>query len=372
MAVGYYTKQDGTKSYWIEYYINGRRKREFIKGADRKLAKARLRKTQVEIAEGRYLDKKKESKMLFKDFAEEYIKVYVSKLKSYRKRVNRVRFTCKTFGKYRLSEITTLMIESYQAKRLETIKPATSNRELAAIKSIFRKAIEWGYVSENPAKPIKFLKEENQRTRYLESEEKEHLLAESPEHLKPIIITAIHTGMRKGELRPLTWDQVDFQANCIRLTKTKSSKPRDIPMTSRLIQTLMGLRANRFRGEHVFRSFRDKGGFDFGKCFEAAIKRAGIEDFTFHDLRHTFAAHYLMSGGDIGSLREILGHSDLKTTQRYSHFAKGYKQQAIKNFGKHMETNTRQNTIEPVDTQPSTPLQSGEWVGTQVAKGGGL
>ena len=328
-----YVGEDGKLTYVIDITVCGRRIRECV-GQNLKVAEAVLGKRKAEIAEGRYLDKRRESQITFRDFAREYLELHGAKLKAYRSLKNRVDHLCSEFGTLRLSEITQQMIEKFQARRLEEVKPATVNRHIAAFKNIYTKAIQWGYVLENPARLVKLSKEENQRNPHLTDKQIDRLLSIASEQLRPVLITALNTGMRKSEILGLTWNDVNLQAGCIRLTKTKSGKPREIPVNTVLTETLQKIRMGR-RHEIGGRLFTDSEGrpfFNLRREFEQAVRRAKIEDFRFHDLRHVFASRFVMSGGDLASLQEILGHSDPKMTQRYRHPSQRHKSMAMENL----------------------------------------
>ncbi len=137
------------------------------------------------------------------------------------------------------------------------------------------------------------------------------MLAECPIHLRWVVECAIHTGMRKGEILTLKWSQI--QDGQIYLQKTKTNEPRQIPINDDLAALFKEIREHQqFRSEYVFPLKHVK------KGFKAALKRAGIEDFRFHDLRHTFASHLLMRGGALKDVQEILGHKTMTMTLRYA------------------------------------------------------
>jgi len=113
----------------------------------------------------------------------------------------------KAFGDTLLSKISPEQIEAYKAQRLVSVKPASVNRELALLRHLLNKAVEWGKIKTSPFKGVKLLKGEEQRLRFLSQDEIRRLLSVCPEHLKPIVIIALHTGMRKGDILRLRWDQ---------------------------------------------------------------------------------------------------------------------------------------------------------------------
>ena len=165
----------------------------------------------------------------------------------------------------------------------------TINREMALLKNMFTMAIRWGKAKENPAKQVKLFREDNGRTRFLTEEEETRLLAQCGPHLKPVVMTAIHTGFRKSELLSLTWGNIDFQNQLITVEAAyaKNGEPRSVPMTSRLTATLKSIRIHSDPKAPVYRNSEGQPYRDISTAFNSAVKRAGITDFTFHDLRHT-------------------------------------------------------------------------------------
>ncbi len=183
-----------------------------------------------------------------------------------------------------------------------------------------------------PANPFKedeaeSLKERhnNARLRFLMEDEIIRLLDACADHFRPIVETALFTGMRRGELFGLTWDMI--VAGKIRLPGwlTKNGEPRNIPVSDRLDDVLTAQRRkNQMKSQHVF--CNENGGrvLDIRAAFQGACRRAGIENFNFHDLRHTFASHLVMRGRALKEVQELLGHKDIQMTMRYSHLAPEY------------------------------------------------
>ena len=147
-------------------------------------------------------------------------------------------------------------------------------------------------------------------------------------YLKDFVVIALNTGMRKGEILSLRWSQI--RNGFIYLEKMKSDEARQIPISSDLDRYLKGIRRRQhLTSQHVFSD--ERGGFirDIKIAFKSALSRAGITDFRPHDLRHTFASHYLMRGGFLKRLKEVLGHKEIKTTMRYAHLSKEFVREEI-------------------------------------------
>lgn len=329
--------------FWIDYYANGQRKREKV-GPSKTLADKALMKRKIQIAEGKFLEIDNRKKIRFKDFAPIYSEIYASKKRSWESTDQQyLKRLTPFFGNKFLHEITSLMVHRYQTERREAVtfkgtkvSAAYVNRELACLKCMFNKAIEWDYLKENPVNKIKFEKENNKRIRFLEKEELKHLLECCNEHMRAMVILAVNTGMRKAEIRYLKWQDVDFHRGIITLHYTKNGETRRIPLNNTARVTLMQI------GRHLTSPyiFCDDGGapLKIRSAFEGALRKAGIKDFHFHDLRHTAASYLAMSGVDLNTIREILGHKSLEMVLRYAHLSPTYQANAVSRLDVQMDT----------------------------------
>ena len=169
---------------------------------------------------------------------------------------------------------------------------------------------------------------ETPKERVLAVEEAQCLVTCCGESVRPVIVLALHTGMRRGELLELKWEDVSFTHRFIRITRSKNNRSRKVPMNSVVYAELKRLR--KVRGEYVFTKLRSP---ERLRCvrsaFLRACKKAGIEALRFHDLRHTFATNLVMSGVDLVTVKELLGHSDISMTVRYSHPSDSRKMEAV-------------------------------------------
>jgi integrase len=140
--------------------------------------------------------------------------------------------------------------------------------------------------------------------------------------------TALHTGMRRGELLSLQWEQI--RNGFIYLTETKSGKARQIPINDRLAEVFREVRReNQLKSPYVFCAPDGKRFYEVKHSFTSACKRAGIEDFRFHDLRHTFASRLVMKGASLKAVQELLGHADMKMTMRYAHLSQEHLRDSV-------------------------------------------
>jgi len=319
--------------YWIRYAgPDGRMRFESAKTTAQKEAEYILTCRRKEVQEGTLPEVKKIAKNItLRELAGEYL-IWAKRQKAFIIKRNKIGQLLKVFGSYHLSSFTSRLIERYQSKKLETCKPATVNRLLATIKHMFTKAVDWEMVSEEVLKKVRKVKqlpENNRRLRFLSSEECQALIKGCDPHLRPMVITALNTGMRRGEILNLTWDQVDSRHGFILLEVTKSGERREIPINETLRQTLEAL-PRHIKSPFVF--WHGEEGKPYGevkRSFNSAVRRAGIKDFTFHDLRHTFASQLVMAGCDLRTVQDLLGHKTLTMTLRYAHLSPSHKVKAL-------------------------------------------
>jgi integrase len=331
MVMGVFKKQG---VYWIDYYVNGRRKRERI-GPDKRLAETVHRKRKVEIAEGKFLDKRRPITTNFDVLAREFLTYAQANKRSWRRDEVSIRILTAVFGGKLLTEISPDAIERYKASRMASTsarggppRPATINRELACLKTMFNLAakgilhLPGGVPPENPIRAVKFLDEKNIRDRVLSAEEFQRMVDASPDYLKPVLICAYYTGMRKGEILRLTWDRVDLKAGFIRLKDmdTKTGQGRSIPIGRELLEALQHLPIvldpQGTRMPYVFTRHGQpiKSMWD---AFASICRRLGLGDFRFHDLRHTAVTNLRRSGVDALTAMKITGHKTMAAFKRY-------------------------------------------------------
>jgi integrase len=191
-------------------------------------------------------------------------------------------------------------------------------------------AVEWGYLEKGQVPKIKLFRENNLKERILTAEEEGRLLRSCSEHLRAILVTALNSGMRLGEILNLTWSQIDFDARTILVTKTKSGKDRTVCLNAPVFRELQRIHAENGLSPYVFVNPRTKKRFGSVKtAFKAACRRAGIAGFRFHDARHSFASRLVAKGVDVATVRDLLGHSSLRVTERYIHSAQEQKRKAV-------------------------------------------
>jgi len=255
----------------------------------------------------------------FEKFANEWLEIYSKQNKrSWARDELSVRHLKRFFGGKILQDIGPEDIERFKAARkAEGVTPATVNRELACLKTIFNKAIEWGRVESSPAAKVKKFREQNQKERILTENEARRLLEACGPGLRPIIIIGLNTGMRKDEILALKWANIDFAKAHIFIEDSKSGRSRYVPMNLQVYKVLKSLPR---KGDYIFFNPETKDRIkDVKTAFRAACRRAGIKGLRFHDLRHSAASWMVEAGVDLVTISKILGHASIQMTMRYAH-----------------------------------------------------
>lgn len=324
------------KSWVIDYFDpTGKRIRKTYK--KRKDAEAELGKRVSLIAEGRYLDVKKECKTTLGELTGKYAENYQNQSSFQIAKRHYLENFGEYFGKNTLLvNIRYMNLESYRnylrqkITKNKTIRSdASVNREMSCLHHIMSKAVEWEMIEQSPFDKGKslILKENNMRMRFLTEDEVTKLLDECPDYLYNIVECALNTGMRRGEILPLKWNQI--RNGFIYLTKTKTKTPRQIPINDNLEVMFKRIRKKQHLTSDYIFLYEGKPIQGVKRAFKGALMRAGIEDFRFHDLRHTFASLVIMKGGSLKDVQELLGHKTMTMTLRYAHLTYEHKKKAV-------------------------------------------
>ena len=267
-----------------------------------------------------------------------------------------------------MDDITHWDIEKWRKSRLDSgIKPATINRNITALKAALSKAVEWDVIASNPLQRLKQLKiDEHGVTRYLTTEEERALrhaliLREEQirqarikanrwreersyalkdyisddcyaDHLHPMVLLSLNTGLRRNELFQLRWSDLDssYASLCVRGAYSKSGKTRFVPLNNDAKAVLKRWKASYDNNDELVFPSKDGKPFDnVNKAWSGLLQLAGIKRFRWHDMRHHFASRLVMAGVDLNTVRELLGHSTLNMTLRYAHLAPEHKVDAV-------------------------------------------
>lgn len=241
-------------------------------------------------------------------------------------------------GVYLLSDMSRALIIEQRDKLLntkgrnvETRSNSTVNRYMTALGNAFMVAMnEWEWVQENPLRKISKLSEPRGRVRFLDDKERERLLeackASLNPHLHTLVVLALSTGARHGELINLCWKDVDLERRVITLHDTKNKERRLLPLAHYALQLMEEQNKTRnMASDLVFSSpSAPQRPWDSRSAWEAALKRANIENFRFHDLRHSCASYLAMNGASLAEIAEVLGHKTLQMVKRYAHLSEAH------------------------------------------------
>jgi len=261
-------------------------------------------------------------KQMFDEFIE-YSKIN-NKTKTYNENKHRRDVISDFFGKnITISEITPADIERFKQYITVTLGDTNStfNRYFAVLKKAYNLIIMNHRLNLlNPCNLVKPLKIDNHIMRYLTEDEEKRLLAELAPHLKPIVICALTTGLRLSNILNLKWSSINFDYGFIEILKqeNKGHKKIQIPLSKKFKEELKKIGIKK-TGYVFINPDTDKPYTTIKTGFNKALERAGIENFRFHDLRHTVGTRLVAQGADLQTVKELLAHSDIKTTQRYLH-----------------------------------------------------
>lgn len=359
--------------WYIRYKDNGKLVRESVgnKYEDAETV-LHMRKLQIREAkfEGKFGLKRRNNQMpKFTAIAERFLIEYCDapgRKKSLRGfHQNNLRALVRYFGHMRLDEITTWNVRRFKQDRVRQVSEhtgrpvstSTFNRERSTLSVIFNVARKhWGYQIMNPVTDVERFPDPLARTEYLEVDEIHSLIGTADSYFKPILICAVHTGMRKGEILGMKWNDVDLRRRVITLTegKTVKDKVQYVPIDDTMYELLMRLR--RTAGSDYV--FEEKPGSGRLVCikrpFARALKNSGIAEarsksgkppLRFHDLRHTCASQMTMADVPLTAVKDMLRHSDLRTTQRYAHLSPQFMQDAVKKLNSRLCSDTKSDTV---------------------------
>lgn len=325
------------KIWYIRFTYGGQRITRAV-GPSKRQAELALGKIKVEIAEGKFLDPMKGDRVTYGELLDRYLKEHSAVRKgwyAHREDTYLVKELKARFGAVLLKDLSLERISPYIEELQRKGKAAsTLNHRINLLKHSLKLAREWGYIRYNPLADLKRLREPAGRLRYLQPDELGRLVDELPDYLRPVVLVAGNTGMRLGEILSLRWEEVNVGQRVITLTRTKNGERRGVPLNATVMGVFRELARERMRQEvkspYVFRNpLTGDRWIYIGRAFTAAVERARLKDFRFHDLRHTAASWMVMSGVDLLTVKEILGHKDLRMTQRYSHLSPGHRLDAV-------------------------------------------
>ena len=328
------------KVWWMNFSYQGQQVRASTGQTDKRAAELVLGDTRRQLRDGAYRITLEERNRTFGELMERFLSEHVTKRASQRSYVGYAKRLRGFFGDGTpLADITPRLIVEYKNRLFsEGLAPASVNRHLATLKKAFNLAVrEWEWCQRNPVLSVSMERENNGRDRWLTIEEEGRLLVACGPWLRDIVQFALGTGMRMGEILSLSWRGVDLTRRTVMLFHSKNGERRTIPMN----QTILILIKVKWEDANLIKQptgnviplngaspsdlvFRSKAGTlieggHLRRSFRLALKKAGIGDFHFHDLRHTFATRLVQAGVELYKVQRLLGHKSPIMTQRYAH-----------------------------------------------------
>lgn len=333
-------KKDGSRSYHAEVRLRGH-PHQRATFRTRTLAKMWVQDVESGIRDGRHFKTSESKRHTVNEMIEKFVTQWLPKYpQREEKQASLLEWWNKWCGHLLIADLTSAVIADGRDKLLNEItvrgklrNPSTVNRYLSAFGKALTVAVkEWGWLEDSPMRNVAKPSESEGRERYLSITEKEQLLQACREsrnpNLLPIVLLALITAMRFGEIIGLRWRDIDFELCTITLVRTKNGDRRIIPLTEEAAAIFREcLTFGRSLDELVFTSQRNvdqQKRVSIREAFENAVERAGIKNFRFHDLRHTAASYMAMSGATQGELMAILGHRSTAMTRRYAHYSQNH------------------------------------------------
>jgi integrase len=309
-------------------------------------AKRWAAETETAIRAGRWFQHVEARRHTLADLIRRYREEYLptAGLRSTRDRNEYLTFWDMELGALTLAEITPARIVASRNKLLGTttrlkskMRPASVNRYCAALRHCLNIGVrEFELLDDNPMRKLGQLAEPRGRVRFLSTAERDALLAECKarsEALHVIVVLALATGARRGEILNLRWGDVDLQRGVLTFNETKNGERRSVPLVGFAAERLRDFK--RIRHIHTDLVFPGTRGnpLAIGKMFADAVDQAGIEDFHFHDLRHSAASALAMNGATLAEIAEVLGHKTLQMVKRYAHLTEGHTRAVVARMG---------------------------------------
>ncbi|HAT6936320.1 TPA: tyrosine-type recombinase/integrase [Legionella pneumophila] len=322
---------------------------------DRKTdARRWAQQTETAIREGRHFKTTEAKRRTLSEVVERYIKeVIPSKPKNSKNTVLHLRWWQEELGLYSLADISPALIAEKRDKlssgittRNKLRSPSTVVRYMAALSHAFTMAVkEWGWIDDSPMRRVTKPKESRGRVRFLSDDERNRLLNEckksESQYLYITVVLALSTGARKMELMGLRWKDIDFDRQVIILHETKNGERRILPLTGHALELIKKLSKVRILNcDFVFPNHQLTKPIDLRTPFENAVKRAGINDFRWHDLRHSCASYLAMNNASLAEIAEILGHKTLQMVKRYAHLSDAHTSKVVANMNEKIFNNT--------------------------------
>ena len=324
--MGIYQRAD-SKVWWMAFSCNGKRIRRSTETANKRLAEKIHAKVLTQITEGKWFESLPGEERTFSEMMTRYMEGYSAintAPSTHRRAKSTVKHIERYFGDFIVADIRTKDVSAYkEMRRKEGAAPKTVNNELILMGHAFNLALkEWEWVRDNPVSRVSKERVNNRRKRWLKSQEEERLLRASPEWLREIIVFALNTGLRRGEILNLKWSLVDLKRRTLTILEQKNGEDDTLPLNETVMEVLAARsKVRSISTDHVFlsREGRKLDGDTIHWFFTKVKKKAKVEDFRFHDLRHTFATRLVQAGVEIYKVQKLMRHKSPQMTQRYAH-----------------------------------------------------
>lgn len=331
--------KDGKTSYRVKIRLKGfpSQSATFERLTD---ARKWIQQTETAIREGRHFKTIEAKRHTLSELIDRYCRdVLPANPKGVAKQTALLQRWKTEIGDHALIDVTPSLIAECRDKLAREItlrgkprSPATVNRYMAALSVAFTAAVrEWGWIEDSPMRKVTKPKESRGRVRFLSDDERVRLLKlckeSSSPYLYPVVVLALSTGMRQGEIMNLTWDTVDLNQGRAILHETKNGERRAVAITGHALEMLKELKkVPRIDSNFLFPTKKNTSQkpIDLRAPWEAVIKKAELQDFKFHDLRHSTASYLAMNGASLAEIAEVLGHKTLQMVKRYAHLSEGH------------------------------------------------
>lgn len=345
---GVYKRKD-REGYWITWTdLQGRRRQRKTQAKSLSVARAALASERMRVEQGKILGFTPPGDDSFCELADRFLsfqKARVTK-QEYDREKSIMDLHLKRFFYGKVASIRKVDVDRYITKRSGHVAASTVRREVMVLKYALRKAVDWEIIPLNPAQNAELPKAPPGRVRYLQPTELRAIMEECPEWLLPIVGLAVSTGMRRSEVLGLRWLDLDLAHGRLILPQTKNGDGRIVYLNQSAITAISVIPCTDAT-RPTDRLFPGITGANVTVSFKRACAKACIEDFRFHDLRHTAASWMRMRGSDIHTVAQLLGHKDLRMAARYQHLSSQFLSDAVKGLDEVFGVLRYQSVTEP-------------------------
>lgn len=344
------TNKDGSNSYRVKVRLKGYpiQTASFERRTD---AKKWSQDTESAIREGRHFKTSEAKRHTLAELIDRYIRdILPQNPKKERDCLPRLLWWKAAIGNHTLADVTPALIAECRDKlagaitvRGKPYAPASVLRYMSALSHAFTIAVkEWGWIDDTPMRKVSKPSLPRGRVRFLSDDERARLLKvckeSSSPYLYPVVVLAVSTGMRQGEIMGLTWDVVDLNRGRAILHETKNGERRAVAITGHALELLKEMNKVRridskliFPAKEITPNKKQKP-MDLRTPWKTAVRKAELSDFKFHDLRHSAASYLAMNGASLAEIAEVLGHKTLQMVKRYAHLSEGHTARVVESM----------------------------------------